>query len=399
MSTRLDPRRPESAVAYLRERIDRGSLVVPPYPTAAMELQRLAADPDVPVRVLAEVVGRDVALAAAVVRHASSAAAGGRAAVLTLEQAVWKLGATELSKLALAVSVGATAVGRGPLAPLRRERWRDSLLAAAFAQTLAARRGLHPDQVFLAGLIHDLGAVVAIAALEEALPHDGALDDAPAWQALVDDAHVEIGLVVADRWQLPEALREVIAYHHAPGACLRVHRPLVTLIQQVDRIIEALAGPHGADALRELPGLDVDEQRQVLALVPKVTELMATFGAALPPIVAPPAPAAPSAPPRSPTWPIDCTVELGRDRSTGRGVWMTTGSLAFEAAAALPLNWLVPVVVVSGAVRCELLANVVACERSQVGHRIVITPFALDGPVKRAWLDLIARARGVAAAS
>jgi len=393
MSTAPPSLRADDPAAYMRDRIGRGEVVVPPYPAVAAALQELAADPRCGARALADVVGRDVALAAAVVRRASSAAAGGRAGVETLVQAVCKLGVAELARLALAVSVGAMATQRGPLALLRRQRWRHALLAAVFAQELAPRRGLHPDQAFLAGLIHDLGAVIAIGMLEEYLAtHPAAGLDAAAGDALVDELHIELGLVIADRWQLPEVLREIIAYHHDASACLRVHRPLVSLIGQVDRIIAALAGPEGGEALRDVPGLDHDERFRVIALLPRVGETMASFGAELPD-----APPPPVAPPPPPTFPVDFAVDPGGGRARGRATAISPGTLDFDCPAALPVNWLVALGLELPTGRVEVLANVQACARGAHGYHVVIAPFALDGPPKRAWLALLASARAAAA--
>ena len=356
--------RADDPATYLRDRIARGDVVVPPYPAVAAALQALAANPKCGSRALAEVVGRDVALAAAVVRRASSAAAAGHAGILTLEQAVCKLGVAELGRLALAVSVGATATRRGPLALLRRDQWRHALLAAVFAQELAPRRGIHPDQAFLAGLIHDLGAVIAAGLLEEYLGlHADATFDATAGGALIQEVHVELGLLIAERWQLPEVLREIITYHHDPTACLRVYRREVTLIGQVERIIAALASP------AELPD------------------------AAPPPRTSAPPPAAP----RPATFPVDFAVEPGANRAPGRATAIGPATLELDCPAALPINWLVALGLDLPDGRVELLANVLACARGPRGFHVVIAPFALNGPPKRAWLTPLERARAAAA--
>jgi hypothetical protein len=121
---------PTELATYLRRQVAAGKVEVPPYPAVAARLQELAADPRAGVRELAEVVGRDVALAAAVIRAASSATVARGAGVVTLEQAVWKIGAAELARLALAMSLGAGAVRAG--------RWRSC--AASAGVTRSCRR-------------------------------------------------------------------------------------------------------------------------------------------------------------------------------------------------------------------------------------------------------------------
>lgn len=397
MSTAQLPARAPDPATYLRDRIGRGDVVIPPYPAVAAALQELADDPKCGSRALAEVVGRDVALAAAVVRRASSAAAG-RTGILTLEQAVCKLGVAELGRLALAVSIGAATTRRGPLALVRREQWRHALLAAVFAQELAPRRGIHPDQAFLAGLIHDLGAVIAVGLLEEYLGHHPAATfEAGTCEALIHTTHVELGLLVAERWQLPEVLREIISFHHEPTAGLRVYRPEVTLIGLVERIIAALASPAGAEALRELPGIEHDERFRIVALLPRVGEIMASFAAELPDAAPPPAAIMPPPPPRPATFPVDFVVDPGANRAPGRATAIGPTTLEFDSPAALPVNWLASVALALPGGRVELLANVLACARGPRGFHVVIAPFALNGPPKHAWFALLERARAAAA--
>jgi HD-like signal output (HDOD) protein len=383
-------------IARLRARLQGGELAVPPYPAIAARIQQLSTDERAGSRTLAELVGRDPALAALVIRHASVAATAGRGAILTLEQAVWKVGAAELARIALAASVGGLATHSGPLANLRRDRWRRALLSAVFAQELAPRRGLHADQAFLAGLIHDLGAVIALTALEAELP-PGLTDDDAA--AAVEEVHIEVGLMVAQRWNLPEALREIISNHHDPGLCLRIYRPQVTLIHIVDQIVERLAGVDGLDGLRDVAGLDHDERFRIGALIPQVGALMASFEAYLP-LAAAPAAIAPVA--RVDGWPLDLAVTLLTKRGDARAVWLTPTVLVIHAPIALAINWLTSLHLGDGADGFELLANVVGCAADPTGGFLVTAqPFALDGPIKVAWLELInqARRRAVAAAS
>jgi HD-like signal output (HDOD) protein len=379
---------PTELATYLRRQVAAGKVEVPPYPAVAARLQELAADPRAGVRELAEVVGRDVALAAAVIRAASSATVARGAGVVTLEQAVWKIGAAELARLALAMSLGAGAVRSGPLALLRRERWRHALLSAVFAQELAARRGLHRDQAFLAGLIHDLGAVIAIGLLETrcAGRPPSAID--PTWSAVVDEVHLELGLVLAERWKVAPPLRDAIAAHHEPVLAAAAHRPLVELVAIVDRVIAALSSPAGIAGLDQVAGLSADERAHIATVMPRVGEVMATFAATLPSDggLAP-------APVRPTGWPVHFALTAGANRAAGRAVLMTAGTLEFDCAAPLSINWLTDIVLEIDGTSVPMLANVMSCERTGGAHRVTIAPFGLDGPIKSMWFRLLEQAR------
>src|SRR3954470_7924595 len=199
--------------AQLIERLRTTEVRVPPYPAVASSLDRLNRDGRATVAEVASIVATDAALAATVLRHATSAA-GRSNAPATLEVAISRLGFDELTRVVIATTIGVAVAASGPLAVLRRDQWRRSLLAAMFCRELAQRRGIAPDQAFLAGLLHDFGAIVVVACIESfgtaALP----VLKEMTWRRMVEDLHIEFGMVVVARWQLPEPIAEVVASHH-----------------------------------------------------------------------------------------------------------------------------------------------------------------------------------------
>jgi HD-like signal output (HDOD) protein len=376
--------------ARLVERLRAAELRVPPYPAVAGELDRLSRDGRSTVASVAAIVATDAALAATVLRHATSAAL--RASKpSSLEAAISRLGLDELTRVVIATTIGAAAGAPGPLALLRRDQWRRSLLSAMFCKELATRRGVQPDQAFLGGLLHDFGAVVAIAGLEAL--DGGALPTLPEpiWRRLVESVHVELGMVVVARWQLPEPIAEVVASHHTPTTCSRVYRPLVQLVAIADQIIEILdrGTTGGIAALVEVPGLEHDERLRIGALMPKVAEQMARFemphDRTARSSIARPSDGANAG------WPVDFVVE-SRSHAACRAAAMTEHTLMFRSATAMQPAWLAELTL-----RCEppisMLAHVKACEAASGGFLVTAQPFGLAGADKDAWQRLISRTR------
>lgn len=385
------PARQPDLAAQLVEQLRTTEIRVPPYPAVASSLDRLARDAKSTVAEVAAIVATDAALAATVLRHAATAARGG-AGPATLEAAIWKLGVDELTRVVLATSVGAAATAPGPLGLLRRDTWRRSLLAAMFCRELAGRRGVAPDQAFLAGLLHDFGAVVVLACLEALgtarLP---TLPEA-SWRKLVDDLHVEFGMVVVARWHLPEPIAEVIASHHAPQTCMRVYRPLVQLVAIVDQIIAILDRPDGGlAALGEVAGLEHDERFRIGALMPKVAEQMARFETApqreLGSVVEKPPGLLDGG------WPVDFAID-GK-ASEYRACSLAPSMLAFRSRAMMQPAWLAEITLRCDPDTIAMLVNVKTCEALPGGEFMVTAqPFGLAGEDKAAWLRLLGRTRG-----
>lgn len=380
--------------AQLVERLRTTEIRVPPYPAVAGSLDRLSRDGKTTVAEVAALVATDAALAATVLRHAQSAAMKAGSSP-SLEAAISRLGLDELTRVVIATTVGAVATAPGPLALLRRDQWRKSLLAALFCKELAGRRGVPPDQAFLGGLLHDFGAVVAITSLEAIGKTSGPLPVLPeaAWRRLVESLHVELGMVVVGKWSLPEPIAEVVASHHTPQTCSRVYRPLVQLVAVVDHILEVLdrGSDGGLPALVEVPGLDHDERFRIGALMPKVADQMSKFELANDRGV--------TSSIERPTevddhgWPVDFPME-SRANVQYRACALAPNLLAFKSPAPLQPAWLTQLTLHCAPDKITMLAHVKTCEVTpRRDYLVTVTPFGLAGDDKAAWQRLIARTK------
>ncbi len=365
----------------LLERVRQAKLVIPPYPAVAAKLQQLPRDTS-SLADVAAIVGTDAVLAANVLRAATAAAHSTGAAPTTLEAAVFKLGFETLVRIAIAVSLAAAASAQGPLAELRRNEWRRSLISGVICRDLAQRRGIDPSQAFLAGLLHDFGAIVAIAGLETlgnlpTLP-------APEWKALVEELHTELGATVAETWKLPAQIAQVISYHHLPAG----QGPLVQLVAMVDHVIAILdrGSMTGIAALIEVPGLRTEERYQIGMLMPKVAEAMDQFET-----TAKVGPSAVEAALLEDGWEVDFDV-LSKRGVTYHVVAIAANQLALVSKEPMNPGWLTEFRFGGDAI--EIMVNVVTCSpRAGGDFLVVIQPFALGGDGKRVWLELLHNAR------
>ncbi len=365
----------------LLERVRQAKLVIPPYPAVAAKLQQLPRDTS-SLADVAAIVGTDAVLAANVLRAATSAALSAGAAPTTLEAAVFKLGFETMVRLAIAVSLGASASANGPLAELRRNEWRRSLISGVICRDLAQRRGIDPSQAFLAGLLHDFGAIVAIAGLETL----GNLPTLPAvqWKKLVDELHVELGATLAETWKLPTQIARVISHHHLPAG----QGPLVQLVAMVDHVIAILdrGSMTGIAALIEVPGLRTEERYQIGMLMPKVAEAMDQFET-----TAKVGPSAVEPAPLEDGWEVDFDV-LSKRGATYHVVAIAANQLALVSNEPMNPGWLTELRFGGDAV--EIMVNVVTCSpRASGDFLVVLQPFALGGDGKRVWLELLHNAR------
>src|SRR5690606_8960057 len=73
------------------------------------------------------------------------------------------------------------------------------------------------DDLYLAGLLHNLGEIVCVKLLADADGSGLPLPDRAAMWAEVTEIHERFGRAVAMRWKLPEHLVKIIGHHHRPA--------------------------------------------------------------------------------------------------------------------------------------------------------------------------------------
>jgi hypothetical protein len=249
-----------------------------------------------------------------------------------------------------------------------------------------------PDQAFLAGLLHDFGAIVVLSCLESLGVAPLPVLPEATWRRLVEGLHVELGMVVVARWHLPEPIAEVIAGHHTPHTCSRVYRPLVQLVAIVDQIIEILdrGSAGGIAALVEVPGLEHDERFRIGALMPKVADQMARFEMAPTRSIA--SSIAPPIGPVTDSWPVDFAVE-SRSQAVFRACALSASALMFRSPVVLQPAWLAELTLRCAPDTITMLAHVKSCEASPRDYLVTAQPFGLAGQDREAWLRLIERTR------
>jgi HD-like signal output (HDOD) protein len=370
-----------------------GNLKIPPYPGVALKLQKLIGDGNYGMADLSRIASSDAVLSATILRMANSAYYRGLARVISVSEAINRLGAEELCRLSLAVSLGAVAAAHGPLAELRRSTWRQALGSGLCCQVLAPMRLLPPQQGFLCGLLHDFGRVVALASLEELLPARpfSALNETE-WMSIVDRLHVDLGALVAQRWNLPELLVEVIANHHKPEVKGQP-RPFVDLVNAADQVVVMLEEcPYllGRDLLG-LPGLrsrqEIDALMQYMPLIPGyisgLDETVTPGGAAGESAVA--KPESLLGPERAP---IDFPVTWARANSEVmfKARFLTPKGIAIAGHTPLYEGTVVRLRVSAGGPPLEMSGRVVMCRpESPRGFYVEVKLFVLPGPAQSWW--------------
>ncbi|MFZ5757619.1 MAG: HDOD domain-containing protein [Pseudomonadota bacterium] len=102
------------------------------------------------------------------------------------------------------------------------ELWAHAFATAAAARCLAPLCGAPPEMAYTAGLLHDIGKIVLVVhawpEYQEVLACQAAGDCfiGAAERSVLGTDHVEVGALIARRWQLPDYLVDSIEHQQSP---------------------------------------------------------------------------------------------------------------------------------------------------------------------------------------
>lgn len=207
-------------------------------PQVALRVMEVAGDPNAGAAEMKRVLEADAPLSARVLRCVNSSAYGVRMKITNLQQAVAYLGLKQIRNLAMTAGVADLFKSDNAIGPYRRvDLWRHLVSVGIGARMVAMRlRFRNFEDMFLAGLLHDLGIILedqyahrAFCQAIEGLRAEGTLVDAER-QALGFD-HVLLGQCVAQEWRFPEPVRAAMGYHHNSAA---YHGPSADVVRCVE---------------------------------------------------------------------------------------------------------------------------------------------------------------------
>ena len=196
------------------------SAKIRPFPAVARQVLSLLGDEDYRTADLEGLIMKDPALAATFLRIANSALYRGLVTCESVLMACARLGRSAVREIV----VGVATMDMFRDVKSRGAVIRDHCAATgAIARTLADEWHLRMgDQLFLTGLLHDLGKLLCMQAGIESydgLPPD-ALDSPDRLHVIERDRlgydHAVLGAHVLAAWKLPDQLSEVVAWHHQP---------------------------------------------------------------------------------------------------------------------------------------------------------------------------------------
>jgi len=191
-------------------------------PTIYVKLSQLLTGPDPSIRTIGNIISEDPAIAAMVLKIVNSSAYGFRDKIGDLQHAIVILGLNEIRNLVLAGSICKIVKEfKSSSAFDMQAFWKHSIGCAVVAKVLAETAHLKsPEDVFTAGLLHDIGKLIHAGHFHEefnAVMADVAETGAQLSKSekkILGFDHAQTGATLAEKWGLPRVTINMIAHHH-----------------------------------------------------------------------------------------------------------------------------------------------------------------------------------------
>ena len=214
-------------------------------PAVTVKIIEIVENPKSTARDLHDVIKNDPALSTKVLKVVNSAFYGLPGQVASVDRAIVLLGLSAVKNIAVASSIARMFKGEKISEKFSaRDLWAHSVAVGVAARALARAMGNRPEaeEVFLAGLIHDLGILIERQALSdkfvEVINRASCGEDTflKCEQQVLGADHQMFGTALATKWKFPRHLRAVIGYHHESDRVAEEMRSVVGLVQIADII-------------------------------------------------------------------------------------------------------------------------------------------------------------------
>lgn len=158
----------------LQHKIQHDQLTLPTLPEIALKVRQRSAEQDISLPAMAEVISQDPALAARMIKVANSAFMGRSIKVSTLNQAVTRIGLSQIRNIAIAMALEQVFVSKHKQVQQQLDNlWQSSVQVAAVASAALAYynshssgTGLNKDVLTLMALVHNIGAMPVLTEAE-----------------------------------------------------------------------------------------------------------------------------------------------------------------------------------------------------------------------------------------
>lgn len=195
----------------LIEQVNNKLINVPMLPDIAQKALILSQDPESDAADMAKLIQSDQTMAAHVMRVANSAAYSGRANLVSLQQAIARLGIGVISEIALSASLASKLFNAPGFETHIAAQWHHALATGLWAKELARSTRTNVEVAFLSGLLHEIGRPTVIQAVLDIAEEQGVQLTESVVLQLASQFEHQVSVYIVTEWQLPQLIVQAIS--------------------------------------------------------------------------------------------------------------------------------------------------------------------------------------------
>jgi len=230
-------------------------------PAVVQELEARLNDPSAGMHEYGQIIEKDTALAAKLLRIANSAFYGFASSIENVGQALTLIGLDQVKTLLTAANIIDYFEDIPPDTINMRSFWEHSIACGIAAKVLAVQRRVgEPETFFVGGLAHDIGKLALLnlvpnvygEVLRRYLEEDRPLFEVE--REIIGYDHGRMGGSLAREWCFPVSLIDSVEAHHAP-ATAEIYPTHAAVVHVADVIVHVMGIGHSGEnyASRFLP--------------------------------------------------------------------------------------------------------------------------------------------------
>ena len=202
----------------LEQCIEKGELKLPVLPLAVQKVLSINSNPDFSITELSSLIHQDHTLAGHVLRVSNSSIYAGTYKISSLSQAISRLGRQAMVKIAVSITMQGEVFQVAGFKDEIKYIWHHSLASAVYAQEISDITGRSDPEMYMCGLMHQVGKPVLLRHIVEIQKRIKILLTHEEMEALLDEYHKQVGFKLASAWKMPASVKDSCLYYQEPAA-------------------------------------------------------------------------------------------------------------------------------------------------------------------------------------
>jgi len=198
----------------LESRLDDGEIKLPVLPVVATQVIAMANNDDIDLSDLSQLIHKDQALAGHVLRIANSVLFAGNTAIVSLQQAIARLGVNMIGEMATVISIQGQVFKAKGFGKEIDQVWKHALLSGFYGKEIARAMRKNVEAQFLCGLLHTIGKPILFQTISDIQEEKGLIPQNEAnIPQLIDLLHPRTGQLACEKWKLPRQVQACCSFY------------------------------------------------------------------------------------------------------------------------------------------------------------------------------------------